>query len=310
MWKLIGILLACSCFLLATSTTRAADLRAVEIADGIFMIPADGAVPTVDNHARTANIMFVIGDEGVLVWNSGATYRQGQELAIRILEQVERPIRVLALNHVFQDVIFGWRAFHEIGAEVWMHGAGYELMQQRCQTCLKNLDELLGKIAMFGTTLVEPSRQLTCSTDVASVGRKIEILDLGHSGGPNNLVLFDHPTGTLLSGNLVFTDRLLEVRDGDHAGWVAALDKLAAMPVQHVVPDYGAAAGPEAIARTRDYLVALDRTVSMQLDSGAGLTETISNGHLPAFANWQDFEKIHAKNIHHRYITLEHALLN
>ncbi len=277
----------------------------VEIAPGVFVIQAAAGPISAENAGRTANIAFVSGPKGVLVWNTGVSHRHGQQLLGQILNTVDKPIRVAVISHAYQDVLFGWSAFAQIDIPVWMHAGGVALMKRRCPGCLHQLTETLGPEEMFGTRLAEPDEILTGSRITELIGRKISLIDAGMSSGPNDLMLFDHESGVLFGGATVMTDQLVEIRDGRLAGWKHALTELGNLPVKTVVPDYGNPDTTEAIARTSAYLSDLEAAVTQLLKKGVTLADAVDSAPLPAYAHWAHYEDRHGKNIHQLYLRLE-----
>lgn len=276
-----------------------------QVAPGIFVIGAEQGPASTENGARNANITFVVGPTGVLVWNTGVSHLHGQALLAKILAQVDRPIRMAVISHAYQDVLFGWSAFAEIGIPVWMHQGTVQLMQRRCQNCLERLTDLLGQQAMLQTRLVEPAETLTGTRISNLIGRKIEIIDSGMSSGPNDLMLFDHESGILLAGATVMTDQLLEIRDGKQAGWLAALKTASALPIKLVVPDYGNPASAGAIDWTRQYFRGLDKSVSDLLKRGVTLADAVDAVPMPEFSNMGRFDEYHGHNVHQLFLRLE-----
>ncbi len=282
----------------------------LEVASGVYVIQGVAGPPSAENLARNGNIAFVVGPTGVLVWNTGVTHRHGQALIGQILRSVDKPIRLAIISHAFQDVLFGWSAFSELNIPVWMHASGVALMKQRCLGCVHRLTELLGEEEMFQTRLAVPDEILTGSRVSMVIGRKVSIIDSGMSSGPNDLMLFDHETGTLLGGPTVMTDQLLKIRDGRVAGWKTALKQLDALPVKQVIPDYGSPADAGAIKRTSQYLSDLEAAVTRLLKQGVTLADAVAKAPLPAYADWTAYDDSHSQNVHQLYLRLESRFFN
>ncbi len=277
------------------------------IADGIFMIPGEPAPASPSNGGRNANTAFVTGPDGIVVWNTGVSHRHGGQLLARIREVTDQPVRLAVISRAFQDVLFGWSAFADAGIPVWMHRGSDALMRQRCLTCLKRLDTMLGD-AMSGTRLAQPSQLLDGSTTITAIGRRLDLIDSGYSSGPNDLMMFDPQTGTLLSGDLVMTSRIPDLQDGRLEGWLSALAAAKTLPIRHVIPNHGAVGGPEAIVRTIAYLEALDEDVADMFQRGVTLSEAVDDAQLPEFAHLESYDENHARNVQLRYLQLESRL--
>ena len=51
-----------------------------EVAPGVYALPGSGGNITSENGGRTANAAFVVGPDGVVVVDTGISYRQGEEI--------------------------------------------------------------------------------------------------------------------------------------------------------------------------------------------------------------------------------------
>ena len=93
-------------------------------------------------------------------------------------------------------------------------------------------------------------------------GRAFEIgVPAGNAHTAFDLYVFDVPTRTVFTGDLVTTDRcpMLSDPDSDIKGWIAALDQLDTLGADAFVPTRGIArsgAAPE-IEKTRRYLTSM-----------------------------------------------------
>lgn len=91
-------------------------------------------------------------------------------------------------------------------------------------------------------------------------GVSFELLHLGPSPAPDDLVVIVPPDGVSFTGDIAYDGRLPFVgEDADIDSWLAALDRLQAIEVHMMVPGHGRAvtAPQPMIAATRRYLASL-----------------------------------------------------
>jgi glyoxylase-like metal-dependent hydrolase (beta-lactamase superfamily II) len=216
-----------------------------------------------------------------------------------------KPVGLLVLTHAIQEFIFGAAAFEELGVPILAHRKTAELMQARCEHCLKLLKPLLGD-GLTGTRLVLPTQLIDRSTVLEQSGRSIELIYSGWASTPGDLAVLDRTSGVVFTGGIVTLARVPEIRDSDFDGWINALSKLKALKPNLVVPGYGAISrGTAGIEATEAYLRALDHKVRDLYSAGRGLLDAVENAALEPFAGLALYDTLHRRNVLHRYLQLE-----
>ncbi len=297
--------LLCFVLICVTAPAIAADVVATRVADGVYAFIGERGDIAPDNHGRIGNGGFIVGDDGIVVIDTGVSDREGRARLAAIRGVSTKPIALVVLTHAVQEFLFGNTAFVEAGAELLCHAKSADLMRQRCEHCLENLRLILGEDEMAGTRLIIPTRVVDGDTDLVAGGRRISLLHPGWASTPGDLLVLDRATGVLFTGGLVVNGRIPELRDGRFDDWVAALDRLAEIPATTLVPGYGPPLPPADAVRTRDYLLALDGRVRGLYESNRSLMETIEQATLPQYATWSGYETVHRKNTLGRYLELE-----
>jgi len=304
---LAAALLAC-----AAMTARAAALDPIELASGVYMVAGTGGEPDGPNLGRVGNTGFIVGRKGVLVIDTGTSYRHGRALLDAIRSVTDKPVRLAIVTHTRQEFLFGAAAFREQGIPVAMHQAAAGLMASRCETCLKTLRSTLGEDEMRGTTMFEPDIRFTTppGLDAATlIGRSIQVLYFGHSSGPGDVAVFDPVTGTLFAGGLLDAQRIPDVFDSDLPAWGEALHTLQALPLEVIVPGHGPAGTKRLVTQTERYLDQLTTRVRALLTAGAPLSEVPDATALPEFAAWDQYATVHRRNAALVYLRYEREQL-
>jgi glyoxylase-like metal-dependent hydrolase (beta-lactamase superfamily II) len=286
-------------------SAHAAALEPVKVADGVYAFIGGPGEPGADNAGNIGNSGFIIGDDGVVVIDTGISYRHGRAMLEAIARVTPRPVRLAIITHAVQEFVFGNAAFEECDIPLAAHAQTVELMRSRCEHCLENLNKVLGPQVMEGSRLVLPARIVDGSTRLAVAGSQLELLYFGWAATPGDLAVYHPASGVLFAGGLVSSGRIPELRDGKIAGWLSALDRLEEIPLRWVVPGHGPVSAPAAIAQTRAYLLALDARVRELYGSGATLLEAVDRVDLPQYAGWDMYPAAHRRNAHQRYLELE-----
>ena len=287
----------------------ASALDPVAVAPGVYAFLGATGEPSVDNGARTGNSGFIVGDDGVVVVDTGVSYRHGEAMLAAIARVTHKPVRLAIITHGVQEFLFGNAAFSERGVPLLAHVKTVELMRSRCGHCLENLHKLLGTERMRGTRVVLPERTVDGSTRLRVAGRTLELLHYGWAATPGDLAVLDRDSGVLFAGGMVSVRRIPELRDGRIDGWLQALDRLEQVGARIVLPGHGEPAGPAAIDEMRAYLLALRDQAGALYDSGASLMDAVDNADLPGYRDWAMYPATHRRNVQQRYLELETAEL-
>lgn len=282
---------------------------ALQLASGVYLLPGAQGDADVRNQGRIGNVGFIVGDEGVVVVNTGTSYHHGQLLLQAIRRVTDKPVLLAVVTHTRPEFLLGAAAFQAQGIPVHMHHQAAELMRSRCERCLKKLQALLGLQAMQGSVIFQPNLEFEESYAMRPAGRAIRVLYFGYSSGPGDVAVLDEQTGVLFAGGLLDNQRIPDVQDGDLAGWVQALHALRAMPLQRIVPGHGAPGGLPMVNAEERYLLQLQDRVATLLQQGRPLQDIADAASLGDFADWDGYDTVHQRNAAAVYLRLERAKL-
>ncbi len=292
---------------LLAPSQASAQTTPVEVARGVFVLTGSMNEASPENVAEVGNTGFIVGDTGTIVINTGGSYRHGR----RILETAERiggkPVVLAVITQPLQEFIMGNGAFAERGIPLLAHEAAARLIADRCETCLHNLNALLGEQVMAGTRVVVPDRTLIETSSIVEGGREIHLLHFGHGSVPGDLAVLDPASGVLFAGSLVSIGRIPEMRDADRAGWITALTRLSEQSFRVLVPGYGPPGTRADVPPMQRYLESITEIVGDRLRKGTSLYDAVRTTELPAFEHWALYGVIHRRNVQTVYLQLEIA---
>jgi glyoxylase-like metal-dependent hydrolase (beta-lactamase superfamily II) len=296
--------LAAAC---AIQSVGAAELEPVVIAPGIYALLGSGGEIMPQNGGRTANVAFIVGPRGIVVVDTGISYREGEDIIAAVRSVSRRPIRLAILTHPGQEAVFGASAFQARGIPVLAHRRSAELIAARCETCLRNLRAALGEDRMAGSRVVEPDRLIDGDETLDLIGRPLRLIAPPWSSAPGAIAVFDARTSTLIAGNLVSIDRVPDMRDAEPTAWRDTLLRFQAMRCRHLVPGYGPVGSCANIGVLARYFLALESRVETLMKEGVSLGELPGRCDLPEFGRWDQYETLHPQNASRTYLRLERS---
>jgi len=281
--------------------------RPVRIAPGVYAMLGSGDAVAPRNHGIVANNGFVVGKSGVVVIDTGASYRYGRAMIEAIHRVTPLPIELVVITHQAPEFVFGAAAFRDAGIPILAHRRTAELIAARCSICLANLRRTLGEEEMSGSRVTVPDRTVDASTRIDVGERPLELLYFGAAATPGDLAVRDVRTGVVFAGALVSVGRVPELRNESIPGWLTALGRIHALGASQVVPGFGPVVSPDQIDATGQYLRELDASVRKAYASGQGLAEARLHAQAPDFNQWKLYGVAHPQNVQQVYLELERA---
>jgi len=306
-WNATGCLTLVATLLAVIPATRPGEtadpLPVTEIASGLYAHIGAVAVMTRQNEGAIANVGFVVGSNAVAVIDSGGSVREGRRLLEAIRAVTPKPIRYVINTHAHPDHIFGNAAFE--GAVIVGHKNLPRALAARGQFYLDTFRRVLGDELMADVRIVLPTQVVEREARIY-LGDRVLLLQAWQAAHTDNdLTVLDETTGTLFAGDLVFL-RHLPVLDGSLKGWLAAMEKLAAIPAGRVVPGHGPIADwPAALEDERRYLQVLAQNVRALIKRDQTIDAASQGVAESERTRWELFDESNARNATAAYSELE-----
>lgn len=277
-------------------------LRPKTVAPGVHVFGGVTEHFTRANGGNILNTGYLETEAGTVVIDTGPSRRYGEQMRAAIREQTGgKPIAQVFITHAHPDHFLGNQAFADL--PIAALPATRQYIQSAGESLSANLYRLVGGW-MEGTESMAPTQEAKAG-EVKIGGRRLRLIALsGHTDA--DLVVYDVQTRTLFAGDLVFFQRAATTPNADIAHWLAALDVLATLDFQTLVPGHGPVVqGAAAITQTRAYLVWLRKTLGDAAARGLDMNEAM---HLKApaeFAKLAVFGEEYQRSVVHLYPAFE-----
>jgi cyclase len=233
------------------------NLAVQKLADGVWAAQPD----------RGANVGWFLYGDGVVAVDSGVDNGTAKEILRQIAETTgSKPVRYLVLTHAHADHSTGARAFVAAGAQVICHeNAATPVLAYITQASQDPADPLAGKKTVSPMLMTVSERLILFDGQ-----RRADIQWLGAAHTNGDLVILLPREKVLFAGDLALNGRLpdLHLPDADPEAWVKTLPRLAAAPVEKMVPGHGVIGPKTGIADTLAYLRALNEIAQKLVRSG------------------------------------------
>jgi quinoprotein relay system zinc metallohydrolase 1 len=242
-----------------------------QVADNTYVFVGKSEDFSFENGGNIVNTGFIVTSEGVVVIDTGSSLKYGQQMRAAIATVTDKTINRVYITHHHPDHFLGNLAFKDVPVyaldetikNINNEGAGFA----------DNLYLMVGDW-MRGTDVLAPNKIVKAGK--VSVGEhQLELLALsGHTSG--DMALFDHSTGVLFSGDLIFHKRTLTTPHAEIDQWLKALEFLDGLSLNVIVPGHGAVTSDKApIKEMIDYLTWLDATFTQAANDGFTMTDAM-----------------------------------
>lgn len=292
----------CLCCLNASAFSESFSME--EVAPGILIRRGVVENATADNLDAICNTGFIIGDDGVLVTETGGSLADGQWLRSEIKKRTSKPIRWVVISHVHPDHTFGAGAFIEDKPDFIGHARLPAALQSRGEFYRKRLADLFG--AEKTGPVVMPTHIIASTETLDIGGRAISFQAHGKAHTDCDLSMLDSKSGLLFPADLLFVKRIPSL-DGSLVGWLKQLDNLEAMKAEYAVPGHGPARVKlvDAVKPLRTYLTTIRDGVKEAIKSGKDISEAAKTVGQTERTRWALFDDYNGRNVTEAYSELE-----
>jgi len=277
-----------------TSNTTAApkpedNFTLVKVADGVY------AAIAKTGGLASGNAGFVVGDSGVLVFDTFFTPQAIEDLLAVIESETHKPVKFAVNSHYHLDHTGGNQVLAARGIPIIGHDRlmewqttknrrflpAAEELQKRKTDSAKQLSEtpadqadrraqlerqLRRLDAMMAIKLTNPTVTFSAGVSHLYVGqREVLLFSLpGHTGG--DVLAYIPDANIVFTGDMGWRKTLPNLVDATVNDWIPSLDKiLADYPTARFVPGHGEVASADEMREFRDYLADLRSRVQKSI---------------------------------------------
>jgi glyoxylase-like metal-dependent hydrolase (beta-lactamase superfamily II) len=276
------------------------------VAPGVYAYIGDTGMRSFKNEGMNANSGFIVTDAGVVVVDSGSTWKVAEKIHAAIRKVTSQPVKYV-INTGGQDHRWlGNGYFKAQGAEILAASAAIDDMKARGALQLQGLTREL-KDRITGTEIVLPTRTFTKKEVLRLGNREIHLLFFHGGHTPGDSVVWLPKESVLFSGDLIYVDRLLGVLPFSHTGnWIASFAEMEALQPKRIIPGHGAVTDlPKAQRESRDYLKQVASHMRRAVDEMVDLQAAINNLNQSSWAHLANFELLKGGNASRVYLEME-----
>ena len=305
------------------------DFQLVKVADGVYAaIARPGGL-------ASGNAGFVIGDEGVLIFDTFGTPEAIEELIAEIQNLTKLPIKFAVNSHYHLDHTGGNQVLAARGVPIIAHDnvliwqttknkrflpATADLEKRKSDAAKQladtpedqkdkraQLEQTIRRAdALMKITLTNPTRTFKSGTMELKLGKRKVILATfpGHTGG--DVIAFIPDANVVFTGDLGWSKTLPNLVDATVNEWIPTLDTMLKQhPAAKYIPGHGGVAEATDIRDFRDYLDDLRARVRQGIANGLTVDQAKQQLTLPEKYKPFAFQNFAVRNVEDMYKELK-----
>jgi len=256
----------------------------------------------------SSNSAFLVTDAGVLVIDTGQHPADGRALLERIRKITDKPVKWVINTHAHGDHFLGNPVFRDAGATLVAHRDTAIMMKTHYQYEIDRRQAYFKrqKLNPGEVSLALPELTYDSSMTITLGNRTVQVMYLGAGQNPGDtLVHFPHARALFVGGpfarrnwsNTTFTPSV--------DGWIALLNKIAAMDVDLYLPGHGDVGTKQDVLDEAKLLADLQAGIKSALAQGMSKEEMVQKLHFREYKDLRNYPLIHGfiEALHHLYTT-------
>ncbi|MDE2362916.1 MAG: MBL fold metallo-hydrolase [Hyphomicrobiales bacterium] len=209
----------------------------------VYMVEAPDGFPTPENQGLMSNVVFVVGQDGVVVVDTGASV-QIAEMAIRQLRSITKTPVVAILNtHYHGDHWLGNQGFVEaygVNVPIYSHAGTRKAIEGFTGTSWRDSMLKWTNAATSGTRIVPPGKDVDHGFTLALGDATLRLHHYGTAHTPFDIAIEIPEDNVMCVGDIMMDRRIANMEDGSYQGTLDAIDKLIANSKTSIwVPAHG-----------------------------------------------------------------------
>jgi len=243
-------------------------MSAKAVAPGVYAIltPARD-FPNPENKGWNSNSAFVVTPDGVLLFDSGSSQTIGEALKQTIAKVTDKPVRWIVNSHGHGDHWLGNAAFRQSDPTIFASETVAARIRNEGEDWIARFNRMTNG-ATGESTVVVPNTLIRERTEKVLGGVRVAFIPSGDSHSPGDIVAWLPESRVLLTGDVVYSDRMPSTFDAKLQAWIKFLGELESLKPKVVVPGHGSLGDAATIRRERELFQDLWAAVKAGFDAG------------------------------------------
>lgn len=248
--------------------------KPTEFIPGVFSAIGATAPPTYENSGHNNNLSFVVTPNGVVVINSGASFRLAKAIHHEIKQVTDQPVKLVINENGQGHAMLGNSYWSRIGVDIIAHEDAILEVEENAYQILERMKRY-NKEKAVGTTVVPANISFSDEYLFDIGGVDFEILHLGDAHGPGDTQVWIPEWSLMISGDIAFHERMLPIFENTCTScWIETWQTaFAPLNPLYIIPGHGHPTNlPQVEKYTLGYLLDLRSKIKSHIDAGGDLS--------------------------------------
>ena len=282
-----------------------------QVSEHVYYVQGVSRIATA-NYGFVSNAAFVVTDEGVIVFDTLGTPSLGALFLKKIRNITKKPILRVYNSHYHADHFYGNEAFADSGAEfIAPRGAERYLSGETASRRLEERRQSLNPWINDSTHLIYPDRYLVSEERFSFGETDFRAVNLGSAHSDGDLILYVESDGVLLSGDIIFDNRIPFIGSTNTREWLEILDQLNGSNLNAIIPGHGSMSdNPQKIVQlTYNYLAFLRKVMGEAIEQWISFDKVYESTDWSEFMEYPAFIEANRQNAYGVYLSMEEESL-
>ncbi|MFO8025471.1 MBL fold metallo-hydrolase [Thiohalophilus sp.] len=246
-----------------------------QLATGIYaVIPPTRELPGAQNRSWNSNSAFIVTDDGVLVVDTGSPTEIGEALKTAIAGVTNQPVRWILNTHAHGDHWLGNAAFEESVENIYATQTVINQIKSQGENWVSNFKRMTDG-ATGNSRIIPPDTAIDSRRELQLGNKQIVLFPSGNSHSPGDLLLWLPDDRVLISGDVIYSDRMPSTNNSNLQQWITLLQELEQLQPQTVIPGHGRVTNVHGIEQLHALLTALWQAVEEGYNANLATYETV-----------------------------------
>ncbi len=295
--------------LFAVAFSHAAPLaepKVVKVNDRVYAFIGPMGVPSAHNQGYMVNSTVIIGDQGVILVDTGSTDEIGRHLAKAIAKLTPKPVTHVINTHHHGDHVLGNIAFP--AAQIISSAQCKKLVETTGQEWVNIMETLVGR--KFPNTRPVPASVTypdLSRTDGTLQGVKILFWVPKGSHSAGDMMLYLPDDKVLIGGDILVNTTTPVMRDANVKNWIETLAEAEKVDARTIIPGHGPLMTQADVKKLHTLLANFYAGVEAGYKKGLTDSEVRKTLDLKEWKKLKEFDTNMGANINRAYLEVEAA---
>lgn len=258
MQKFIILFILSSLFIMGSASNTFADftlpMKAKLVAPNVYAIETPSReLPNPENQGWNSNSAFVVTYSGVILFDTGSSSDIGVAIKKAIAQVTDQPVRWIINSHAHGDHWLGNAAFKVTVEAIYATEQVAKNITSEGKNWVDNFNKLTNGVT-GESEILPPQIFISERTKIKLGDREITLFLSGDSHSPGGILMWLADDKVLITGDVIYSDRMPSTFDSNLPQWIKLLGELEAMQPNIVVPGHGVVTNVEGVTRLKNLL--------------------------------------------------------